>query len=153
MQGIVVKVVHKKLYSLQKGVVEGVEDQFTALVRILDTGDKVKFDQAHLETVIPAIGNVVLLYSIPVSVYMVFRRGHLLYLYNLRLSLGFLSLVYCCTFVCRRHDYNIIARKQTYWTFTPRTPFSKECWTNAMMVHLYNWTIRLSTNSNACLSV
>ena len=68
MQGIVVKVVHKKLYSLQKGVVEGVEDQFTALVRILDTGDKVKFDQAHLESVIPAIGNVVLLYSIPVSV-------------------------------------------------------------------------------------
>ena len=64
MQGIVVKVVHKKLYSRQKGVVEGVENQFTALVRILDTGDKAKFDQAHLETVIPAIGNVVLLYNL-----------------------------------------------------------------------------------------
>ena len=51
------KVMHKKLYSRQKGVVEAVmEDQFTALVRMLESGDKVKFDQAHLETVIPAIG-------------------------------------------------------------------------------------------------
>lgn len=50
------KVIHKKLYYKQKGVVEGVQEQYTAVVRILDSGDKVKFDQAHLETVIPAIG-------------------------------------------------------------------------------------------------
>ena len=55
-QGIVVKVVHKKLYYKQKGVVEGVQDQYTGVVRMLETGDKVKFDQAHLETVLPAIG-------------------------------------------------------------------------------------------------
>lgn len=59
-EGIVVKVVHKKLYYKQKGVVEGVQDQYTAVVRMLDSGDKVKFDQAHLETVIPAIGKPVL---------------------------------------------------------------------------------------------
>ena len=58
-----VKVVHKKLYNRQKGVVEGVEGQFTARVRMLDSGDVVKFDQAHLETVIPAIGTVVCVYS------------------------------------------------------------------------------------------
>ena len=51
-----VKVVHKKLYTRQKGVVEAVEEQFTALVRMLESGDRVKFDQAHLETVIPALG-------------------------------------------------------------------------------------------------
>ena len=50
------KVVHKKLYYRQKGVIESVHDRFTALVRMNDSGDKVKFDQAHLETVIPAIG-------------------------------------------------------------------------------------------------
>ena len=51
-----VKVVHKKLYYKQKGVVEGVQDQYTGVVRMLEMGDMVKFDQAHLETVLPAIG-------------------------------------------------------------------------------------------------
>lgn len=57
--GIVVKVVHKKLgekYHRKKGVVEDVREQFTAIVKMLDTGDKLKIDQANLETVIPAIG-------------------------------------------------------------------------------------------------
>ena len=58
LQGIVVKVMHKKLYYKQKGVIEEVQDQYTAVVRMLDSGDKVKFDQAHLETVIPAIGEM-----------------------------------------------------------------------------------------------
>ena len=50
------KVVHKKMYYREKAVVESLHDQFTALVRMLESEDKVKFDQAHLETVIPAIG-------------------------------------------------------------------------------------------------
>ena len=32
------------------------EDKYTGIVSMLDTGAKVKIDQAHLETVIPAIG-------------------------------------------------------------------------------------------------
>ena len=53
------KVVHKKLgerYYRRKGVVEEVKDLYTAMVRMIDSGDKLKIDQAHLETVIPAIG-------------------------------------------------------------------------------------------------
>ena len=53
------KVVHKKLgerYYRCKGVVEEVKDLYTATVRMIDSGDKLKIDQAHLETVIPAIG-------------------------------------------------------------------------------------------------
>lgn len=59
VQGIVVKVVHKKLgerFYRRKGVVEEVKDLYTAMVRMIDSGDKLKIDQAHLETVIPAIG-------------------------------------------------------------------------------------------------
>ena len=59
VQGIVVKVVHKKLgerFYRHKGVVEEVKDLYTAMVRMIDSGDKLKIDQAHLETVIPAIG-------------------------------------------------------------------------------------------------
>ena len=53
------KVVHKKLgerYYRHKGVVEEIKDLYTATVRMIDSGDKLKIDQAHLETVIPAIG-------------------------------------------------------------------------------------------------
>ena len=31
-------------------------DKFGAVIKMLDSGDKIKVDQAHLETVIPAIG-------------------------------------------------------------------------------------------------
>lgn len=58
-KGIVVKVMHKKLgerYYRLKGVVEGVKDLYTAVIKMKDSGDKIKIDQAHLETVIPAIG-------------------------------------------------------------------------------------------------
>ena len=59
VQGIVVKVLHKKLgdrFYRKKGVVEEVRDTFTGVVKMIETGDKIKIDQAHLETVIPAIG-------------------------------------------------------------------------------------------------
>ena len=58
-QGIVVKVMHEKLgdkYYRKKGVVESIKDEFTAIVQMLDSKDKLKIDQSHLETVIPAIG-------------------------------------------------------------------------------------------------
>ena len=50
---------HKKLgdrFYKKKGVVESVKDKFTGMVKMIETGDKIKIDQAHLETVIPAIG-------------------------------------------------------------------------------------------------
>lgn len=53
------KVVHKKLgerFYKKKGVVREVKELFTAVVEMLETGDKIRIDQAYLETVIPAIG-------------------------------------------------------------------------------------------------
>ena len=53
------KVLHKKFgdrFYRKKGVVEEVKDTFTGVVKMIETGDKIKIDQAHLETVIPAIG-------------------------------------------------------------------------------------------------
>lgn len=58
-EGIIVKVIHQKLgekYYKRKGVIEEVQDLYTAVVRMLDTNDKLKIDQTHLETVIPMIG-------------------------------------------------------------------------------------------------
>ena len=50
---------HEKLgdrFYCKKGVVEEVRNSFTGVVKMIETGDKIKIDQAHLETVIPAIG-------------------------------------------------------------------------------------------------
>uniref|UniRef100_L7MAX6 DNA/RNA-binding protein Kin17 WH-like domain-containing protein n=1 Tax=Rhipicephalus pulchellus TaxID=72859 RepID=L7MAX6_RHIPC len=56
---IVVKVMAKKLgdkYYKKKGVIEDVQDRYVATVRMLDSNDKLRLDQSHLETVIPNIG-------------------------------------------------------------------------------------------------
>ncbi|XP_074649981.1 DNA/RNA-binding protein KIN17-like [Tubulanus polymorphus] len=63
-EGIVVKIVAKKLgekFYKRKGVIQKVEDQFTGVVKMNDSGDKLRIDQTHLETVIPAIGKTVLI--------------------------------------------------------------------------------------------
>ncbi len=47
------------LYSINHiaiGVVKKVFDKYVGLIRMLDSGDVLKIDQAHLETVIPNIG-------------------------------------------------------------------------------------------------
>lgn len=59
VQGIVVKILHRKLgekFYRKKGVVEQVKDMYTAVVRMLETSDVIKIDQAFLETVLPALG-------------------------------------------------------------------------------------------------
>lgn len=59
MTGIHVKVITKSLgdnYYKQKGYVKSTIDDYTAVVVIASSGSKVKLDQRHLETVIPAIG-------------------------------------------------------------------------------------------------
>jgi DNA/RNA-binding protein KIN17 len=59
---IIVKVVTPKLgdqYYKKKGVVTGIVDRYGAKVKMLDSGDKLRLDQIHLETVIPALGRVV----------------------------------------------------------------------------------------------
>ncbi|KAL1785130.1 DNA/RNA-binding protein KIN17 [Sigmodon hispidus] len=61
--GIVVKIITKKLgekYHKKKGVVKEVIDRYTAVVKMIDSGDRLKLDQTHLETVIPAPGKRVL---------------------------------------------------------------------------------------------
>lgn len=61
MKGIVVKIVTKSLgekYYKQKGKIHDMIDKWTAIV-MTDTGAKVKLDQTHLETVIPAVGRKV----------------------------------------------------------------------------------------------
>ncbi|XP_078098968.1 DNA/RNA-binding protein KIN17 isoform X2 [Sander vitreus] len=54
---IVVKVVTKRLgerYHKKKAVIMEVRDKYGAVVKMIDSGDKLKLDQNHLETVIPA---------------------------------------------------------------------------------------------------
>lgn len=61
-EGIVVKVVTDSLgekYYKKKGVIVKVIEKFCAKVRMFDTDNKLKLDQAHLETVIPAVGRLV----------------------------------------------------------------------------------------------
>lgn len=61
-ENIVVKVMTKSLgddFYKCKGVIREVVDKYTAVVKMLETGQKVKLDQTHLETVIPAIGRKV----------------------------------------------------------------------------------------------
>ncbi|XP_076852281.1 DNA/RNA-binding protein KIN17 [Brachyhypopomus gauderio] len=61
---IVVKVVTKKLgekYHKKKAIIREVRDKYTAVVKMIDSGDKLKLDQSHLETVIPAPGKKVMI--------------------------------------------------------------------------------------------
>ncbi|CAL8385311.1 unnamed protein product [Gadus morhua 'NCC'] len=61
---IVVKIVTKKLgekYHKKKAVIQEVRDQYTAVVKLVISGDKLKLDQSHLETVIPAPGKRVMI--------------------------------------------------------------------------------------------
>ncbi|KAJ8877952.1 hypothetical protein PR048_022415 [Dryococelus australis] len=61
-EGIVVKVMSKTLgdlYYKKKGVIKELAGKYLAIVSMLDSGHKLKLDQAHLETVIPAIGRSV----------------------------------------------------------------------------------------------
>ncbi|XP_052860303.1 DNA/RNA-binding protein KIN17 [Anopheles cruzii] len=63
MEGIVVKMITKALgekYYKEKGVVVEVFDKYRAKIRLLETGEKLKVDQAHLETVIPQVGKQIL---------------------------------------------------------------------------------------------
>ncbi|MEQ2232811.1 hypothetical protein ILYODFUR_015313, partial [Ilyodon furcidens] len=65
---IVVKVITKKLgekYHKKKAVVMEVRDKYAAVVKMIDSGDKLKLDQNHLETVIPAPGKRVLILNGP----------------------------------------------------------------------------------------
>lgn len=61
-EGIVVKIITKSLgekFYKQKGVVLEVVDRYSGKIKLLDSGEKVKLDQAHCETVIPTVGKVV----------------------------------------------------------------------------------------------
>ncbi|XP_058046838.1 DNA/RNA-binding protein KIN17 [Ahaetulla prasina] len=61
---IVVKIITKKLgekYYKRKAIVKEVIDKYTAVVKLTNSGDKLKLDQTHLETVIPAPGKKVLI--------------------------------------------------------------------------------------------
>lgn len=62
-EGIIVKVMTKSLgddYYKQKGLIVEVKNKYTAVVKLLEKGKKLKLDQEHLETVIPAIGQPIL---------------------------------------------------------------------------------------------
>lgn len=61
-EGIIVKVMTKSLgdsFFKQKGLIVEVKNKYTAVVKLLESGKKLKLDQEHLETVIPAIGKQV----------------------------------------------------------------------------------------------
>jgi len=58
---IVVKIINKELYDGQfygeKARVLELVDRYIAVVQTLETNKKIKFDQSHLETVLPAKGS------------------------------------------------------------------------------------------------
>jgi len=62
---IVVKIINKDLYDGkffgEKARVLELVDHFIAVVVTLDTNKKIKFDQCHLETVLPAKGSKILI--------------------------------------------------------------------------------------------
>lgn len=61
-EGIVVKLITKALgdkFYKKKGLVVEVVDKYGAKVKMLETGEKVKVDQSHCETVIPTCGKLV----------------------------------------------------------------------------------------------
>ncbi|CAF1342668.1 unnamed protein product [Adineta steineri] len=63
-EDIIVKIITSKLGEKcykKKGVITKVENRYQAVVKMLDTNDKIRVDQAHVETVIPAIGKNVLI--------------------------------------------------------------------------------------------
>uniref|UniRef100_A0A3Q3IBM2 DNA/RNA-binding protein KIN17 n=1 Tax=Monopterus albus TaxID=43700 RepID=A0A3Q3IBM2_MONAL len=65
---IVVKVITKRLgekYHKKKAIITEVRDKYTAVVKMIDSGDKLKLDQNHIETVIPAPGKRVLILNGP----------------------------------------------------------------------------------------
>ena len=67
-KGIVVKIITKSLgdkYYKQKGHIKEVvgDDRMAAIVVLNSNGAKIKLDQSHLETVIPALGRTVLILS------------------------------------------------------------------------------------------
>ncbi|KAL7370546.1 hypothetical protein ABVT39_003667 [Epinephelus coioides] len=65
---IVVKVITKRLgerYHKKKAVITEVRDKYGAVVKMIDSGDKLKLDQNHVETVIPAPGKRVLILNGP----------------------------------------------------------------------------------------
>lgn len=61
-EDIIVKVMTKSLgedFYKQKGVIREVIGKYVAVVKLIDCGKKLKIDQEHLETVIPALGKLV----------------------------------------------------------------------------------------------
>ncbi|TPP57712.1 Zinc finger protein RTS2 [Fasciola gigantica] len=63
-EGLEVKLVNKKLpdnIRLRHGAVVKMLDNYTAIVRVLNDGTKIKVDQEHVQTVIPPVSSTVLL--------------------------------------------------------------------------------------------
>lgn len=61
-ENIVVKIVTRSLgekFYKQKGVVIEMFDRYSAKIKLLDSGEKVKLDQKHCESVIPVVGKQV----------------------------------------------------------------------------------------------
>uniref|UniRef100_A0A7S3YPR8 DNA/RNA-binding protein Kin17 WH-like domain-containing protein n=1 Tax=Lotharella globosa TaxID=91324 RepID=A0A7S3YPR8_9EUKA len=63
-KGLVVKCINKRVgggaYYKKKGVVKRIHNKFEGEVKMNDSGDVLRLDQEHLETVIPGIGKPVL---------------------------------------------------------------------------------------------
>lgn len=61
---IIVKITTNKLgekFLNKKAVVMSVKDHYTGILKLIDSDTVIKVDQAHVETVIPAIGKRVLI--------------------------------------------------------------------------------------------
>lgn len=62
-KGIIVKIITSKLgekYYKKKGIVIEVNNRYYGTIKMIDTNDKIRINQVHVETVIPVIGTNVL---------------------------------------------------------------------------------------------
>jgi DNA/RNA-binding protein KIN17 len=59
--GIIVKIVEKGIFYKEKARIVRVIDKYTAVLDLLDLNKKIELDQKYIETVIPTIGNKVLI--------------------------------------------------------------------------------------------
>ena len=61
-KNIAVKITTNRLgekYYKKKAIVIDIVDKYTGVVKLIETGTVIKLDQAHLETVLPALGKQV----------------------------------------------------------------------------------------------
>ena len=62
------KIHHTCIYLYVFLFIQEVNDLYRAVIKMMDSGDKIRVDQSHLETVIPAQGMHIILVAISIQI-------------------------------------------------------------------------------------